>query len=87
MNPGDPKKVIRPDENSDGAAIREGKDPRGRRRERGLDVAENETREAVTDAYENAARRSEDPQENLDDIDYEEEQAPRSGPDKEPGSI
>jgi hypothetical protein len=87
MNPIDPKETTRPqdetpmappfvDENTEREAV-----------ERGLDVAENETRDAVTDIYEGAARRSDDPEESLDDIDYEEEQARRKGPDHEPGSI
>jgi hypothetical protein len=54
--------------------------------ERGLDVAENEIREAVTRGYEESARSDDDPEEFLDDIDYEEEQ-PERGPDHEPGSI
>lgn len=51
----------------------------------GLDVAEDEIRDAVADAYEADALRSDDPEESLDDIDYAEGQAEREGPDSEPG--
>lgn len=40
--------------------------------QQGLDLAEDETRAAVTDAYEEGALLSDDPQEALDDIDYDE---------------
>lgn len=46
--------------------------------QQGLDLAEDEVREAVTDAYEEGALLSEYPQEALDDIDYEDG-------DEEPG--
>lgn len=36
----------------------------------GMDAAENDTRDAVTDAYEATALESEDPEEELNDIDY-----------------
>ena len=38
--------------------------------QQGLDVAENETRDAVADSYEASARLSDDPLASLDDIDY-----------------
>jgi len=38
--------------------------------EEGLDVAEDETREAVADDYEASARESDDVDEELDDIDF-----------------
>ena len=40
--------------------------------QQGLDEAEDETREAVADAYEASARLSDDPAESLDDIDFTE---------------
>lgn len=40
--------------------------------EQGLETAENETRDAVADAYEASARLSDEPQESLDDIDFTE---------------
>lgn len=39
--------------------------------QQGLDLAEDEVREAVIDAYEEGALLSEEPQESLDDIDYD----------------
>lgn len=38
----------------------------------GMDAAEDDTRDAITDAYEAAALQSEDPEEELDAIDYTE---------------
>lgn len=40
--------------------------------QQGLDEAEDETREAVADAYEASARQSDEPVESLDDIDFTE---------------
>lgn len=40
--------------------------------QQGLDEAEDETRDAVADAYESNARLSDDPVESLDDIDFSE---------------
>ena len=40
--------------------------------QQGLDLAENETRDAVADAYEASARFSDDPNESLNDIDFTE---------------
>ena len=40
--------------------------------EEGMDVAENETRDAVADDYEASARLSDDAEEELDDIDFTE---------------
>jgi hypothetical protein len=40
--------------------------------QQGLDTAENETRDAVADAYEASARFSDDPNETLNDIDFTE---------------
>jgi hypothetical protein len=36
----------------------------------GMEAAENDTRDAITDAYEANALESEDPEEELNDIDY-----------------
>jgi hypothetical protein len=47
--------------------------------QQGLDLAEDDVREAVTDAYEEGALLSEDPEETLDDIDYDEGEE-ESGP-------
>ena len=46
--------------------------------EEGLDVAENEIRDAVADEYEAAARLSDEPEENLDDIDFTAAEDPSS---------
>ena len=40
--------------------------------QQGLDEAEDETRDAVADAYEASARLSDDPLESLNDIDFNE---------------
>lgn len=40
--------------------------------QQGLDEAEDETRDAVADAYEASARLSDEPSESLDDIDFTE---------------
>ncbi len=55
--------------------------------QQGLDVAEDETRGLITDAYEAAALQGEDKdqEETLDDIDYTEAQPEREGPEREPG--
>lgn len=37
--------------------------------EQGLEAAENEIRDLVADTYEEAAKQSDDPETNLDDID------------------
>lgn len=47
----------------------------------GLNVAENERREAVADAYEATARQSDEAEESLDDIDYDDDQNSRTAPE------
>lgn len=49
--------------------------------EQGLREAEAETRGAVADAYEEAARLSDDPDEALDDIDFSDEEEDLRGPE------
>lgn len=49
----------------------------------GMNVAEDEKRDAVADAYEAAARRSDDPEEALDDIDYRKGSEATSAPEIE----
>ncbi len=49
--------------------------------EQGLEAAEDETRDAVADAYEAAAMRSDDPSEALDDIDFTEGEEESSAPE------
>ncbi len=87
MTPIDPKETTRPQNKDPMAPPFVDENPELEATEQGLEVAENEVREIVTDIYEDAALRSEDPEESLDDIDYEEEQERRDGPDREPGSI
>ncbi|MFT4176136.1 MAG: hypothetical protein QM627_05720 [Luteolibacter sp.] len=50
-------------------------DPNLAQVQRGLEAAESERRDAVTDDYEASARLSDDPEEALDDIDYERDEA------------
>jgi hypothetical protein len=47
----------------------------------GLDEAEDETRDAMADAYEASARVSDDPSESLDDIDFTEAEDDSSTPE------
>jgi len=49
--------------------------------QQGLEVAENELRDAVADAYEASARLSDDPVAALDDIDYAEGEEPSTTPE------
>jgi hypothetical protein len=47
----------------------------------GLDEAEDETRDAVAAAYEQAALRSDEPEESLDDIDFTEGEQESAAPE------
>ena len=49
--------------------------------QQGLDEAEDETRDAVADAYEASARLSDEPLESLDDIDFNEAEGISSPPE------
>ena len=49
--------------------------------EKGLQVAENEKRDAVIDSYEDAALSSDDPQAELDDINYPKSDAASGNPE------
>ncbi len=49
--------------------------------QQGLDEAEDETRDAVADAYEASARSSDDPAESLDDIDFTEAEGDSTTPE------
>ena len=68
MNPIDPKQTIRPQDKDPMAPPFVDENPERDATERGMDVAENEIREAVDDVYEDFARRGEDLEESLDDI-------------------
>jgi hypothetical protein len=60
----------RPDSRNSMAPPYVNEDPNEAMVEQGLDLAEDEVREAVADAYEASALLSDDPSESLDDIDY-----------------
>ena len=49
--------------------------------QQGLDEAEDETRDAVADAYEASARLSDEPLESLDDIDFNEAEGISTSPE------
>lgn len=49
--------------------------------QQGLDEAEDETREAVADAYQTSALDSDDPSESLDDIDFNESEEESTTPE------
>ena len=49
--------------------------------QQGLDEAEDETRDAVADAYEASARLSDEPLESLDDIDFTEAEGVSAPPE------
>lgn len=70
MTPLDPVTFVPPTRRSATAPPYIDEDPNIAMVERGLEAAENETRDAVADLYESSALRSEDPAEALDDIDF-----------------
>ena len=72
MTPIDPAKSIPPSRRSATAPPYVDEDPNEALVEQGLELAEDETRDAVADAYEAGARESEDPSESMDDIDFTE---------------
>lgn len=73
MCPIDPVKPVSSHDISPMAPPYVDEDPNIASVEEGLEVAEDERRDAVADAYEASARLSDDPTEALDDIDYEKE--------------
>lgn len=72
MTPIDPVKSVAPSRRSPTAPPYVDEDPNQALVEQGLEAAEDETRDAVADAYEAGARESEDPAESMDDIDFTE---------------
>jgi hypothetical protein len=70
MNPIKPVSPASADPRSPMAPPYVDEDPELAMLQEGLDTAENEIRDAVADAYEVGARRSEDPEMAFDDIDY-----------------
>ena len=72
MNPIDPDKVTTADPRSPFAPPYLDEDPDNEMIQLGLDEAEDETREAVAEAYQASALFSDEPEESLDDIDFTE---------------
>jgi hypothetical protein len=70
MTPIDPAEPVSPTRKSPTAPPYVDEEPNISLVEQGLDVAEDEIRSAVADAYEEGARSSADVNESLDDIDY-----------------
>jgi hypothetical protein len=70
MTPIDPAEPVSPTRKSPTAPPYVDEEPNISLVEQGLDVAEDEIRSAVADAYEEGARSSADVSESLDDIDY-----------------
>lgn len=70
MSPIDPAQSASPNPRPPMAPPYVDEDPNQTLVEQGLQVAEDERRDAVTDVYEKAAREEEDPEESLNDIDY-----------------
>ena len=81
MNPIDPAKRVSEKDESPMAPPYVDEDPNLASVEDGLDTAENELRDTVADAYEATAKQSEDPEEALDDIDYEKEDTGLGSPE------
>jgi hypothetical protein len=72
MTPIDPVTPTTADPRSSFAPPYVDDDPNSELVQLGLDEAEDETREAVADAYEASALLSDEPEESLDDIDFTE---------------
>jgi len=72
MTPIDPAKAVPPTRRSATAPPYVDEDPNITLVEQGLELAEDETRDAVAEAYEEGARESADPAESMDDIDFTE---------------
>lgn len=70
MTPIDPAKAVPPTRRSATAPPYVDEDPNITLVEQGLELAEDETRDAVAEAYEEGARESADPAESMDDIDF-----------------
>ncbi|QJE95667.1 hypothetical protein [Luteolibacter luteus] len=81
MTPIDPVKPVPSTRSSSAAPPYVDEDPNITLVEQGLEVAEDETRDAVADAYEEGARSSDDPSESMDDIDFTEAEEPSVSPE------
>lgn len=81
MTPIDPAQAIPPNRRSATAPPYVDEDPNLALVQQGLEVAEDEKRDAVADAYEASALESDDPSETMDDIDFLEGEEPSSSPE------
>jgi hypothetical protein len=70
MTPIDPVQAVPPTRKSPTAPPYVDEEPNISLVEQGMEVAEDETRDAVADAYEASARLSDESADSLDDIDY-----------------
>jgi hypothetical protein len=70
MTPIDPAQAVSPTRKSSTAPPYVDEEPNIALVEQGMELAEDETRDAVADAYEASARGNENSAESLDDIDY-----------------
>ena len=70
MTPIDPAQAVPPTRKSPTAPPYVDEEPNISLVEQGMEVAEDETRDAVADAYEASARLNADAADSLDDIDY-----------------
>lgn len=81
MPPIDPVTPATADPRSSFAPPYSDEDPGNELVQIGLDEAEDETRDAVADAYEASALLSDDPEESLDDIDFAESEEVSGSPE------
>jgi hypothetical protein len=81
MTPIDPAQAVPPTRKSPTAPPYVDEEPNISLVEQGMEVAEDETRDAVADAYEASARLNQDPGESLDDIDYVEAEEDETAPE------
>ena len=81
MTPIDPAQAVPPTRRSPTAPPYVDEEPNIALVEQGLELAEDETRDAVAEAYEEGARQSEDSEEAMDDIDYVEAEDDETAPE------
>jgi hypothetical protein len=81
MTPIDPAQAVPPTRKSPTAPPYVDEEPNISLVEQGMEVAEDETRDAVADAYEASARLNQDPGDSLDDIDYVEAEEDETPPE------
>ena len=83
MTPIDPAQPAKPASRSAMAPPYMDEDANEAMVEQGLEAAEDEVRDAVADSYEDGARNAAEPQEMMDDIDYNEAEDDESTPEIE----